>query len=214
MNLIAAQNMAQELMGKHGLFGDVLWRDSQWPAASWPWRFQFDGARRRFGLCSYKFKMIFLSARLVELNDEAEVRDTILHEIAHALNYLDVKARLGRAPKSHHGPAWKAMCRRIGARPETCYSRDRVATPSFLWEATCKHCGTHYFHEGLRSPDHKLCSPCAKLGMQQPKYDVGDYLFPYVRGEEIIQQPKKVYAPGTFSPLPGVLRSIGANNGL
>ena len=37
-----------------------------------------------------------------------EVRDTILHEIAHAL----------AGAKARHGPAWKAIAKRLGATPK------------------------------------------------------------------------------------------------
>ena len=39
------------------------------------------------GTCSYVKKTIYLAKWYTELNDESEVRDTILHEIAHALSY-------------------------------------------------------------------------------------------------------------------------------
>ena len=38
---------------------------------------------------------------------EAEIRDTILHEIAHAL----------AGPEARHGARWKAIARRIDATP-------------------------------------------------------------------------------------------------
>jgi predicted SprT family Zn-dependent metalloprotease len=59
-----------------------------------------------------------LSRMLTLLNDEAEVVDTILHEIAHALT-----------PGDGHGPAWKAACLRIGAKPVRCYTDETVASP-------------------------------------------------------------------------------------
>ena len=49
------------------------------------WSFAFNRRKRAFGLCDYTRRTIFLSADLTELNDEAEVSDTLLHEIAHAL---------------------------------------------------------------------------------------------------------------------------------
>ena len=49
------------------------------------WKFEFDRSKVRFGKCSYGSKTISLSRHLVELNADVEVRDTILHEIAHAL---------------------------------------------------------------------------------------------------------------------------------
>lgn len=103
MNLFEAGHLARALMNQHGL-GD--------------WSFAFDHARRRFGRCDYTHRRITLSRPLTFLNPLEEVRDTILHEIAHAL-----------APGDHHGPRWRAMCLRIGARPARCYSDERVIAP-------------------------------------------------------------------------------------
>jgi len=66
----AARILAVTLMQQHGLVG---------------WTFKFDHARRRFGCCNFTRRTISLSRPLTFLNDDAEVRDTILHEIAHAL---------------------------------------------------------------------------------------------------------------------------------
>lgn len=53
---------------------------------------------------------------LLARGEPAAVRDTILHEIAHAL--------AGHA--AGHGPVWKGVCRRIGARPVRCGSEQGV----------------------------------------------------------------------------------------
>ena len=71
MILAQARKLAHDLMRLHKL-----------PAA---WSFQFDRSKVRFGKCNYAKKEISLSQHLVQLNTETEVRDTILHEIAHAL---------------------------------------------------------------------------------------------------------------------------------
>ncbi|HYO07513.1 MAG TPA: SprT-like domain-containing protein, partial [Tepidisphaeraceae bacterium] len=81
MNLYAARLLTRSLMNQHGLSD---------------WRFDFDHARRRFGSCRPRQKLITLSRHLVFLNEEPEVRDTILHEIAHALT-----------PGDGHGRRWK-----------------------------------------------------------------------------------------------------------
>ncbi|HEY2587403.1 MAG TPA: SprT-like domain-containing protein [Tepidisphaeraceae bacterium] len=91
-------------MAQHGLAG---------------WSFRFDHAKRRFGSCQHRERTITLSRPLVLLNDVAEVRDTILHEIAHALT-----------PGDGHGPKWRAACRRVGARPVRCYSDHTVRSPA------------------------------------------------------------------------------------
>ena len=71
MTLTEARQLAHDLMRLHKV-----------PAV---WSFQFDHSKVRFGKCNYTKKEISLSRHLVQLNSEAEVRDTILHEIAHAL---------------------------------------------------------------------------------------------------------------------------------
>jgi hypothetical protein len=60
------------------------------------------------GLCRYGPRTVELSSPFVEHNPEEVVRDTLLHEVAHAL--------AGRA--AGHGPLWRAMCLRVGARSE------------------------------------------------------------------------------------------------
>lgn len=96
------------------------------------WRFQFDRARRRFGSCQPTRRRITLSIVLTHLNDESQVRDTILHEIAHALT-----------PKAGHGPAWKQKCLEIGANPQRCYTDEEVASPpkrSAWFQIGCARC--------------------------------------------------------------------------
>lgn len=123
MNLNDAHRLAKRLMDEHGL-------------TEQGWRFKWDRSVRRFGLCSFGPKTISLSLPLTEQNDESEVRDTILHEIAHAL-----------APKGvHHGPEWKATAARIGARPERCYDSAQVVAPIAPYIAFCSNveCIQHY----------------------------------------------------------------------
>jgi hypothetical protein len=105
--------MALTLMDAHGL------QD---------WRFAFDRAVRRFGTCNRATRQITLSAPLVKLNKEAEVRDTILHEIAHA------RSRGG------HGRSWRREAARLGCRVRACYAGD-VATPTPPFVGECPRCG-------------------------------------------------------------------------
>ena len=83
MELADAESLALELMRQHGLLPR--------------WKFKFDRAIRRFGCCNEGKRLISLSARLTELNSEYEVRDTILHEIAHANDprYQNIKPNFG-----------------------------------------------------------------------------------------------------------------------
>ena len=114
MNLDAALALAQNLMHQHRLAG---------------WTFGFDRARRRFGCCNYSRQRITLSASLTLLNDESQVRDTILHEIAHAL----------AGQTAGHGPAWQALARSLGCNALRCYGGEVVQAPA-RFEGTCPGC--------------------------------------------------------------------------
>lgn len=74
------------------------------------WSFQWDRAKARAGQCRFKQRVISMSRPLAERWAPAEVWETLLHEIAHAL----------AGPKAGHGPEWKRVAVSIGARPERC----------------------------------------------------------------------------------------------
>lgn len=120
MNVFAAKNMAVLYMVQYDLIEQG-------------WSFRLDTAKRRFGCCMRRQKVISLSAPLTRLNSVEDVKDVILHEIAHAL----------AGPNVHHGPEWKAICIRIGAKPERCYNEELVITPPSKYHATCE-CGKVY----------------------------------------------------------------------
>ena len=131
-----AKLLARRLMIEHGLSD---------------WEFQFDHARRRFGCCFFGRKVISLSRPLTLLNDEAEVRDTILHEIAHAL-----------APGDGHGRIWRAVCRRIGAKPSRCYDDKFVRSPARAaakYVLGCKTCNWWVARRRLRRAQ-LICAKC------------------------------------------------------
>jgi predicted SprT family Zn-dependent metalloprotease len=109
--------MALQLMARHGLHG---------------WAFRFNRWKQAMGLCIYSRKTIELSIYFVERdNPVEEIRDTILHEIAHAL-----------AGHGHgHDKVWKRKCMDIGARPKRCGEADM---PEGRWQAWCRGCGKSF----------------------------------------------------------------------
>ncbi len=124
------------------------------------WSFRFDRSKRRFGVCKYKTKTIGLSFYLVRMNPEAEVKNTILHEIAHAI----------AGHKAGHGPEWKEVCRCVGADPARCYSSDEVKAPPPNWVGTCPACGKEYKRLRLsKRARESSCSVCSN-GYYQERY--------------------------------------------
>lgn len=67
------------------------------------WTFDFDRATKREGQCDYTKKRISYSGPILPHRTREEFRQTMLHEIAHAMT-----------PGANHGPAWKAMARKLG----------------------------------------------------------------------------------------------------
>jgi len=115
------------------------------------WTFRFNHARQTLGVCRFSERRIELSKHFVIANPEAQVRDTVLHEIAHAL----------AGPRAGHGSKWKAVCQRIGALPERV---DRQACmPKGKYRAVCPACGWEYHRH--RKPAHggnyycRACGP-------------------------------------------------------
>jgi predicted SprT family Zn-dependent metalloprotease len=91
-----------------------------------------------------------LSAHFAERNGDDEVRDTILHEIAHALV----------GPGHGHDGVWKAKCREIGARPEACYGAG-VEMPRGRWRACCPGCERVFDrHRRPKRADGWFCRGC------------------------------------------------------
>ena len=91
--LVEVAQQARALMDEHGLEA---------------WTFRFSAAASRLGECREREKVIRLSRRHAVKGGPREVRDTILHEIAHAL----------AGAEARHGPAWKAVAKRLGATPK------------------------------------------------------------------------------------------------
>jgi predicted SprT family Zn-dependent metalloprotease len=140
MTLAQAQKLAEYLMRLHKL-----------PAE---WSFEFDRSKVRFGKCNYCKKQISLSKYLVELNGEDEVRDTIHHEIAHAL-----------APRgAGHGPDWKSLASSIGCNGRRCFGQE-VVRPVPKYRGTCPSCRRVIFRHRRKIIACGNCAPAF-----DPKY--------------------------------------------
>lgn len=132
------ERMARNLMDVHGLSD---------------WAFKWSNARQQAGSCDNKRKIIRLSRPIAHLWGPEGMRDTVLHEIAHAL----------AGYKAAHGPAWKAVCRQIGAKPERCYTADEsTPLPPAKYTGTCPN--GHTYRRQRLSPNarRQSCGRCAR----------------------------------------------------
>lgn len=99
-------------------------------------KFAFDGGKRRLGATHFLRigntslpQKITLSRHYAVLLPKDEIRDVMLHEIAHALAGRD----------AGHGPVWKAAARKVGAKPTRCATPS--AKPAAAIEGRCPKCG-------------------------------------------------------------------------
>jgi hypothetical protein len=95
MDLGQALRLAEQLVAEHGLDG---------------WTVGLDRAKARAAACHFRDRRITLSAHLTALHPEEEVRDTILHEVAHALV----------GPRHGHDAVWRATALAIGSSGTRC----------------------------------------------------------------------------------------------
>lgn len=116
-NMIAAiEKFAHETLKQYGL-------------TEKGWKVEWMKKKSALGTCNYVNKTILLSATVLPINDFDVARNTVLHEVAHAL----------AGPGSGHGNRWKTEAIRVGADP---HARTEIpVSPEFKWIGICPRCG-------------------------------------------------------------------------
>ena len=137
MELLEAAALAKLKMLEHKLYD---------------WKFVWNNRKVHLGLCRYGRKSIELSKSYVNLNTVELVLDTILHEIAHALD----------TSRSHHGPQWKQICLNIGARPVR-VKANAIMPDTYKHEYKCPKCGYVFkMHRRLSDEKHRWHRTCGR----------------------------------------------------
>ncbi len=124
--------MARGLMGEHGLRG---------------WGFGFDRAKVRAGACHWAAHRITLSAPITQAHDAEQVRETVLHEVAHALV----------GPRHGHDAVWRSQARAIGSTGDRCYQAE-VPVVAGRWQGRCA--AGHVVHRHRRPTRVLVCTRC------------------------------------------------------
>ena len=109
MTIDDIEDIAIVLMSKHHLIGKG-------------WTFNWNNRKRAFGICDYRKKEISLSKFMFNNTKEKarlDFLDTILHEIAHALAFIN-DGHCG------HGKPWKKWAVKVGANPKATAEVKRI----------------------------------------------------------------------------------------
>lgn len=158
MNLLEAEKLAKELIKEHlGLY---------------KWKFKWTHAKKSFGSCNVRrFRFadpictIKLSKSLTELNDLARVKNTILHEIAHAIQW-------DKSGYMSHDYEWVKIAKSIGCDGERCYDGADVNTPKTKYTLSCGTCDNSRGFSRKPKKD-RACGVCCKAhnnGKYSDKY--------------------------------------------
>jgi predicted SprT family Zn-dependent metalloprotease len=137
MDMGQAEAMMMSLMREHGLTLSG-------------WRFKWDRAVKRNGSCNYGTRTLTLSRALTPLRTEAEVRNTVLHEIAHAM----------AGHRAGHGVEWRKVHRALGGDGRT-RSASSGGRPEMRWNLTCPVCD-YKSPRARRTSKTYACSRCCK----------------------------------------------------
>lgn len=120
------------------------------------WNIVCDRARRRAGLCHFGKRRISLSRYMLEnpAISSSEIKNIILHEIAHAL--------VGHA--AGHGPIWQAKAIEIGCDGKRCHNLV-LSTPKDIITCPCGavHIPVYRRSKLFKNMEYRICKQC-----QQP----------------------------------------------
>jgi predicted SprT family Zn-dependent metalloprotease len=156
VEILDARRLATGLMRRHGLTG---------------WRLVFDNAKTRAGICRAVPREIGLSRVLTRLHSEADVTDTVLHEIAHALV----------GPAHGHDAVWRAQALAIGCSAKRCVS-STAPRPAGPWVGTCP--------SGHRTTRHRQPTRVQSCGQCSPKFDPLTVLDWTYNGKRVQMHPR------------------------
>ena len=131
------------------LAGDLLARHQAESGLDADWGFGFDLSTVRGGVCRYADRRIDLSVSYCHRATRAEIVDTLLHEIAHAI--------VGH--EHHHDAVWKAAALAIGCTAERCHGVDHTLS---RWVGECG-CGQSWRRQRL-SRRLRQGARCVKCG--------------------------------------------------
>ena len=118
------------------------------------WELRFSNQKRQMGYCRPRQKLISISLAFMEANPYPVIKDTLLHEVAHAVHYLETG-------KTNHDNGWKEIAYRVGCEPKRCATGEGLNMPKGNYVGVCPVCGeeTYFYRKVKRSYS---CGKCTK----------------------------------------------------
>jgi predicted SprT family Zn-dependent metalloprotease len=125
------------------------------------WKFGgFDKSTTHSGVCKPRTKEIMLSERFLEYMDYGQINNTVLHEIAHAIDFTERNC-------SGHDSVWRMYAIAIGCNPDYHFDIEKVARETdnaiFRKYKYKIKCPNHGVLGGLMRKPKRIYS-CAKCG--------------------------------------------------
>lgn len=127
------------------------------------WHLTFSNGVTQLGYCWPSKREIAISQKFLEVAPFEKMIDTLLHEIAHALDYLE-------RGYTNHDANWKKWCRVVGADPTRTASLPPEYSPEQKYNVICGECGII----GQRArktkaykQNRKICRKCYKTKGQK-----------------------------------------------
>jgi len=131
------------------------------------WTVVTNKRKAAFGVCNYSLRRIELSEILIPRCTDESIKDTIIHEIAHALT-----------EGHNHDKVWKAKCIELGGNGKRCggednykdgaEGRNQLKAEISKYTLTCPVCGEKY-HRNRRPSKQSSCGKHGTRGYD-PKY--------------------------------------------
>jgi predicted SprT family Zn-dependent metalloprotease len=125
-------------------------------ASGWKWKWN-NRLKTTAGTTEFESKTISLSSLYVTKATESEVKNTILHEIAHALT-----------PGHNHDKIWKAKAKSIGCNGERCHEVETRGDNAYKWLFKCEKGCTSVPSITKRRKNGHRCALCKEKLMFIP----------------------------------------------
>ena len=136
MELNVVEMLADKLLDEHGLIEKG-------------WRFSFDRAKRRAGSCKFSKKEITIAKAYAKQQEVMEIKNTILHEIAHALV----------GPQHGHSQIWRKKAKEIGCDASRCH-HIVFSKPKYVLTCNNRCFKVSRYRVNQSFMQSKICSQC------------------------------------------------------